>query len=199
MNQVTPAADVRDNRHRTRRFLLSILVVLAGSLAVSGVFQPTVAQESTPSALPPLVAELQASWNAHDPDRYAALFTEDGVVELGFTDEVIASGRDQIANDFAAAAFAAYPDVRMDSRGWYASDDLLVWKWTFTGSYIGQEEGLPPGTGQPVSFAGISIYELRNGQIARKAFVTDDLAFMEQLGFTLELEQETLTVATPAA
>ena len=75
----------------------------------------------------------------------------------------------------------------------------LVWHWTFSWSYLGQEEGLQPGTCQPVSFAGVSIYELREGQIARKDFVTDDLAFMEQLGFAPVFEEGTSTTSTSAA
>jgi steroid delta-isomerase-like uncharacterized protein len=185
----------------SRLSFITLLSAFAVMLAASfgGAMRHTAAQEATPEPLPPLLAELQAAWNAHDPERYAALFTADGVVEYGFTDDVFARGRDQIANEFAAPVFATYPDVREESRGWYASGDLLIWKWTFTGSYTGQEPGLPPGTGQTVSFPGISIYEVRDGLIARKVFVTDDLAFMQSLGFELVLDEGVPAAATPPA
>ena len=180
------------------RFL--VLAVVFGGAAVTGsAMRQTAAQESTPTALPPLVAELEAGWNAHDPQRVAALHTEDAVVEYGYSGDVLARGREQIAEEFVGGTISTYPNVHFETRGGYQRDDLVVWEWTLTGSYTGQEEGLPPGTGQPVSFGGISLYWLRDGLIERKVFYTDDLAFMEQIGFTLVLEEGTPVAGTPDA
>ena len=50
-----------------------------------------------------------------------------------------------------------------------------------------------------MSFVGVSIFELREGQIAREDFVTDDLAFMGQPGFAPVLEEGTSTTSTSVA
>jgi steroid delta-isomerase-like uncharacterized protein len=189
------------SRDHERSFLtlLAIFVVVVGSFAGDDTTRITAAKEATLAALPPLVLELEAAWNAHDPQRVAALHTEDSVVEYGYSGDVLARGRDRIAEEFVGGTLAIYPDVRFETRAGYQSDELVVWEWTFIGSYTGQEEGLPPGKGQPVSFGGISLYWLRDGQIARKVFYTDHLAFMEQIGFTLVLEEGTPAAGTPEA
>ncbi len=140
-----------------------------------------------------------AAWNAHDPQRVASFYTEDAVVESGFAGEVVARGRDQIADGFVAGNFAAIPDWRFETRSAHATADRVVWEWTFSGTYTGRFEGLPPGTGQPVSFRGLSLYELRDGLIARKVFYTDDLTLLEQLGFVLVPPEGTPAAGTPAA
>jgi steroid delta-isomerase-like uncharacterized protein len=199
MNQ--PHIATRSSRlvRRARAAWLPVLIVLLVSLAGSAATRHAAAQDATPAALPPLVAELEAAWNAHDPQRVAALHTEDATVEYGYSGDVLASGRDEIAVGFVGGTIATYPDVRFETRAGYQNDDLVVWEWTLTGSYTGQEEGLPPGTGQPVSFGGISLYWLRDGLIERKVFYTDDLAFMEQIGFTLVLPAGTPEPGEPAA
>lgn len=137
---------------------------------------------ATPAAQPPVLEELVAAWNAHDPQRVAALYTEDAVVEVGFAGEIIAEGRDAIANEFVAANLAAIPDWQFETRAAYEAGDYLIWEWTYTGTYTGQFEGAPPGTGQPVSLRGVTIFELRDGLIARDIFYDDYFAFLEQLG-----------------
>jgi steroid delta-isomerase-like uncharacterized protein len=189
------AGSGRTNRRSFITLLSALAVVLVASFG--GAIWHTAAHEGTPSALPPMVQELKAAWNAHDPQRVAAMFTKDGVVEVGFYDELIARGRDQIAEGFAAPVFATYPDVRFETQEGYQTEDLVVWQWTFTGSYTGHE-GLPPGTGQPLTFGGLSLYELRDGHIARKFFFTYDLTFMQQIGFVLELPQGASATGTPA-
>jgi predicted ester cyclase len=158
-----------------------LAIGLVGPVAGGLATPDAVAEEATAAEVPQLVAELAAAWNAHDPQRVAALHTADAIVELGYSGEVISRGRDQIAKEFVGGVLATYPDVRFETRGGYISDDLMVWRWTFNAHYTGQEPGLPPGTGQPVSFGGVSLYELLDGLISRKIFYTDDLAFMEQL------------------
>jgi steroid delta-isomerase-like uncharacterized protein len=185
----------RSSRYAFITLLSTLAVVLVASFGIA--MRDTAAQDATPPALPQMVQELEAAWNAHDPQRVAALHTDDAVVEYGFSGEVLARGRDQIAEEFVGGTIATYPDVRFATLGGYQTNDLVVWQWTFTGSYMGQEEGLPPGTGQRVSFGGISLYELRDGKIARKVFYTDDLAFMEQLGFVLMPPQATPATGTP--
>jgi steroid delta-isomerase-like uncharacterized protein len=179
--------------------LAALAVVFVGSFAAVCSARYTRAQVATPTALPPLVKELEAAWNAHDPERLAALHTDDAVVEYGFSGEVIARGRNQIAEEFAAGVFETYPDVRFETRSGYQSADLVVWEWAFVGSYTGREPGLPPGSGQPVSFRGVSLYELRDGLIVRKVFYTDDLTFLEQIGFVLVPPEATSAAGTPAA
>lgn len=189
-------------RRQTPVLLALAAVLLLGALA-AGRVATTVAQDAspaaTPEALPPLLVELVAAWNAHDPQRVAAFYTEDAVVEVGATGEVFARGRDQIAEEFVARNLAAIPDWLFETRSGYATADRIVWEWTFTGTYTGQFPGLPPGEGQPVAVRGATIFELRDGLIARDVFYDDFYGLLEQLGVLPGPEQGTPAVATPAA
>jgi steroid delta-isomerase-like uncharacterized protein len=149
--------------------------------------------------VPPLLEELVAAWNAHDPRQVASFYTEDAVVESGFAGEVFARGRDEIANAFVAGNFAAIPDWHFETRSGYQAGDRIIWEWTYSGTYTGQYPGLPPGTGQPVSVRGITIFELRDGLIARDVFYDDAFAFLDQLGLIPAPEEEMPAAATPAA
>jgi steroid delta-isomerase-like uncharacterized protein len=177
-----------------------IMVMTLGLLAVPGrrIGAQEATQSATPAALPPLLVELVAAWNAHDPQRVASFYTEDATVEVGFLGEVIARGRDEIANEFVAGNLAAIPDWRFETRSGYATAGRIIWEWTYTGTYSGQYEGMPAGTGQPVSLRGVTIFELRDGLIARDVFYDDFLGFLEQTGLLEKYAQGTLAAGTPA-
>ena len=179
--------------------LLSLAAFLLLGALAAGRAASTAAQDATPAALPPMLVDLVAAWNAHDPQRVASFYTEDAVVEIGFTGEVIARGRDQIANEFVAGNFAAFPDWQFATRSGYATADRMIWEWTITGTYTGHLPGLPPGTGQAVSFRGVTIFELRAGLIARDVFYDDFYGLLDQLGLIPAPEQGTPAAATPAA
>ena len=187
---------------RSWAFVSVAVVVLLAVFAV-GRAANTAAQDATPAAspaaLPPLLVDLVEAWNAHDPQRVASFYTEDATVEVGFTGEVVARGRDQIAEEFVARNLAAIPDWRFETRSGFATADRIVWEWTFTGTYTGQFPGLPPGEGQPVAVSGVTIFELRDGRIARDVFYDDFYGFLEQLGLLPGEGQGTPAAGTPAA
>lgn len=176
---------------------LAVLIVLMTLGLLAAPARSIGAQDATPAALPPLLEELVSAWNAHDPQRVASFYTEDAVVEVGFVGEVIAEGRDEIANEFVATNLAAIPDWRFETRSGYATGDRIVWEWTYTGTYTGQYEGLPPGTGQSLSLRGVTIFELRDGLIARDIFYDDYYGLLEQLGLLSALEPATPEAGTP--
>ena len=185
--------------HRRTPVLLALAaVVLLGTLA-AGRAATTAAQDATPAALPPMLVDLVEAWNAHDPQRVASFYTEDATVEVGFTGDVVARGRDRIAEEFVARNLAAIPDWRFETRSGFATADRIVWEWTFTGTYTGQFPGLPPGEGQPVSVSGVTIFHLRDGLIARYVFYDDFAALLDQLGLLPAPEPGAPAAATPAA
>lgn len=96
-----------------------------------------------------------------------------------------------VGEEFVARNLAAIPDWRFETRSGYATADRIVWEWTFHGTYTGEFPGLPPGEGQPVSVSGVTIFELRDGLIAREVFYDDFFAFLEQLALLPAAEQGT--------
>ena len=117
--------------------LVSVLAVAA--VLVAGTVLAA-AQEATPTAspvaLPPPLDEIAAAWNAHDPQRIAALYTDDAFV----TEEVLGGptfrGRAEIAA-WAEANFAGVPDLQLEVRSGFVAGDRAAVEWVYTGTYTG--------------------------------------------------------------
>ncbi len=52
----------------------------------------------------------------------------------------------------------------------------------FSFRYTGQFPGLPPGTGQPISFHGATIFELSGDQIRRSSDSCDNVPLLAAVG-----------------
>ncbi len=92
------------------------------------------------------------------------------------------------ARDVGAAAgpvealFAAFSDATARMPSVLVAGDRAAAEWTFEGRYTGQIPGLPPGTGQPVSFRGVSVLELAGGAIQRNTRYFDLFGLLVQTG-----------------
>jgi steroid delta-isomerase-like uncharacterized protein len=62
-----------------------------------------------------------------------------------------------------------------------AEDDLVVLRWSLTGTHRGEFLGIPP-TGKTFVFRGIDMYRVRNGRIAEHWNVVDMFGFCQQVG-----------------
>ena len=83
----------------------------------------------------------------------------------------------------AAAAMmrAGFPDWHSDLHLLVAEDDIVVERFTASGTQKGEVMGVPPD-GRTVSLAGINIFRLRDGLIIERWGRLDELGFMRQLG-----------------
>jgi hypothetical protein len=108
----------------------------------------------------PIVEEWLAGWNAHDPERATAHFTEDAefvspsVAAMGLDPRGILHGRTAIAAQ-ARAAFARYPNLR------FAIDTVLEWDHRLVLIYrklnvFAEHAG-----------STIEVFEVHDGRIAR--------------------------------
>ncbi len=82
---------------------------------------------------------------------------------------------------FAAAMRRAFPDLKNTVEGSFASGDRVVQRWRSEGTHKGELFGAP-ATGRQVSFHGISVYLVKEGQIQRDWTVADLQGMMQQLG-----------------
>jgi steroid delta-isomerase-like uncharacterized protein len=126
-----------------------------------------------------LLHEWAAAWSSHDLDRVAALFTDDCVYE-DVTMGVVNRGQDQL-KAFGAAFIAAVPDVRVELKGSFATDDRAGAEWLLSGTHRGDLPGIP-ASGKQVSFRGCTICELRDGRIQRNSDYWDMATFLKQIG-----------------
>jgi steroid delta-isomerase-like uncharacterized protein len=161
----------------TLSFVLA-LVLTAGAPLASAAQDTTPA--ASPAALPPLLEEWLAAFNAGDADRLLALYTEDAVWEepaIGLA----ARGPDEIRVHLERL-FTAAPDIGYAVTSSVIAGDGAVLEWVVSGTYRADFPGLPPAAGQPFSFRGASVFAMTDGKIHHYTEYWDAYAFLVQLG-----------------
>jgi steroid delta-isomerase-like uncharacterized protein len=81
----------------------------------------------------------------------------------------------------AAMIRAAFPDWHSELELLVAEDDLVVERFTASGTHSAELMGVP-ATGRTISLPGINIFRIRDGRITERWGRLDDLGFLRQLG-----------------
>ncbi len=76
----------------------------------------------------------------------------------------------------------AFPDLKISILQQIAEGDLVVDRWSGSGTHSGELMGIPP-TGKQVTLSGISIHRIVGGRITETWNNYDALTMLEQLGF----------------
>jgi steroid delta-isomerase-like uncharacterized protein len=82
---------------------------------------------------------------------------------------------------FVATYKAAFPDQQWTTDDLIAEDDLVVERWTVSGTQTGPLMNIP-ATGKRVTVSGISISRIANGKIVEGWSNFDALGMLQQLG-----------------
>jgi steroid delta-isomerase-like uncharacterized protein len=166
--------------HSRRRFVRMFGGGAVGALVAASAQTGAAAQLTSPEALPPILAEWVAGWETLDAERNAAPYAEDAILVAVPTGETV-RGREAIRTNMEGL-FAAFSDATARMPSVLVAGDRAAVEWTFEGHYTGQILGMPPGTGQPVSFRGVSILELTGGAIRRNTRYFDLFQLLLQTG-----------------
>lgn len=129
-----------------------------------------------------LVDRGNEAFNAHDRAAGEALTAEDVVLEA--PGDMTIRGRSACA-DFLASWWEGFPDARITIQKTYVDGDVLVEEGTFTGTQNGvfkTPAGDVPPTGRAVVGKYITVFEMRDGKVARQRLLFDRLQLLEQLG-----------------
>jgi steroid delta-isomerase-like uncharacterized protein len=86
------------------------------------------------------------------------------------------------------AFFTAFPDQHYTLEDLIAEGDKVVQRWTMRGTHQGDFMGIPP-TGKQVSFTGIEIDRIKDGQFVESWVNEDHLGLMQQLGAIPQMAQ----------
>jgi steroid delta-isomerase-like uncharacterized protein len=117
-------------------------------------------------------------WNARDAGAVDQLYAPD--FHNRDARPGMSSDRDGIKQTVSATA-AAFPDFRLALEDAIADGDVVVTRWTFTGTHTGSFWGIPP-TGREVRFTGVTINRLRDGRCVEEWTNSDSLGMLQQLG-----------------
>lgn len=132
-----------------------------------------------------IIAAYGEAWNRHDVEAILAMHTEDSVFE-NHTSGGRAVGKDAI-RAILEGVFAAFPDIRFDSRCTYVRDGVVTQEWTATGTlaipYTKGTATVRP-TGRKISWNGVDVIPFEGNLVARKDVYVDSMGFLRVLGFT---------------
>lgn len=84
----------------------------------------------------------------------------------------------------AKASTTAFPDLKVTIHEQVAEGDLVVTRWTATGTHLGDFMGHGP-TGKPVRIKAIHIHRVTNHRICRLWEEIDLLSLSRQLGISI--------------
>lgn len=128
-----------------------------------------------------LVDGVSAAWNKHDPQGFAAQFSEDGVLRVIATGDALC-GREQLKAG-AEAYLRAFPDLRMERRSTYdCGETVCIIETTMKATHQGEFMGIP-ATQRSVELLTCSIFLLgADGLLGEETVYFDAATLMGQLG-----------------
>ena len=124
-----------------------------------------------------------AAWNAHDAEKAASYFAEDGVyfdATVGTPQKGRIAARDNVIKVFLGAVPDAKWEMTSDP---IVSQDGVAFQWKFSGHNSGAWSAETPATNKPLSFEGVSFMRLDDGKITYQGDYYDALGFNKQLGW----------------
>lgn len=163
------------------------LCIVCGALFMSGLHPaiPVAAQEATPAACPTTTEEENAAialrWtddviNANNLTVLDVIAADDITHHAGtFPDRTGVDG----VKEVLGALLTGFPDVEQTVEAVITQDDMVVTRWSATGTHQGEFQGYAP-SGKPVTWSGINIFRIECGRITEEWSEVDGLGRIAQ-------------------
>lgn len=124
----------------------------------------------------PFVRRLVDAYTERSLDDFDDLLTDDVVL---VRDEEKAHGREEFKAVLRRLR-RAFPDIQYRIDDVIVAGDRIVLRWQAKGTHRDEYLGVA-ATGRPVSYTGVTIYELRDDRIARIWVAADLLSLLRRL------------------
>ena len=131
-----------------------------------------------------IIEDYFAAVNAHNVERIASLFTDDGIFE-DVPWGIVHHGKEGVKANFSAE-FAAIPDLKVERKTLFVAGDWAAAESVMTGTHTGDFPMLP-ATGKSVSVRAASIIEMQGDKIKRNINYFNMASLMQQLGVMPEM------------
>ncbi|MDS0282322.1 ester cyclase [Haloarcula onubensis] len=123
-----------------------------------------------------LVRDYLRAFNEQDREQLSELLAE-GVVEYGSHEERRES---EAITAYLEALFETFPDYSGNTDEMVAEDDLVVVRYTASGTHEGEYQDVEP-TGNNVEWTGMGMYRIEDDEIAEIWLEEDRAGLLEQL------------------
>ena len=121
---------------------------------------------------------LEEVWNQGNLDFIDDIYTQDYVFHIAGQPDV--QGPEGV-RQFITMYRSAFPDLNYTIEDQIAEGDMVVSRWTCTGTHQGEFMGIPP-TGKQGIAGGMIMRHIIDGKSVEEWLVWDALGMMEQLG-----------------
>jgi steroid delta-isomerase-like uncharacterized protein len=168
--------------------VFALLAVSLGTMLTVNPLRNVAAQDATPAAACPTTTEAEN-------EAVARRWHEEAIngANLDMIDEIAAPDIIHHAGTFPdgvgteavktvlGALLTGFPDVKHTIESVVTDDDLVVIRWTATGTQTGEFQGIAP-TGKQATWTGINIFRIECGKIAEEWSELDGIGRLQQLG-----------------
>lgn len=128
-----------------------------------------------------MVRELYRAWNEADYGAVEHLVAPSYTIHSDPGDQWEGQSLDRSAYiERVHFSRNAFPDLLFEIQDLVSAADRVAVRWSAAGSQLGDLPGVP-ASGRRLTFAGQTIYELKDGLIAGHWQVIDRLGFVQQL------------------
>ncbi|HSW14261.1 MAG TPA: ester cyclase [Solimonas sp.] len=103
---------------------------------------------------------IAEAWNQRNEEVVRQGFHPEAIAHLEGTED--ARGPEALLGQFRLL-FGAFPDIHVVIDDLIAKDDVVVMRWSFTGTHLG--DSLGPPTGRAVAADGLTWMRFRDGQM----------------------------------
>jgi len=131
-----------------------------------------------------LVTELVEAWNAHDPERVAALYAQ--AYEGMDVGEASPQRGPQAVRQMVARYLGAFPDLEFTEQETIVQGQRAALMWKARGTHRGPLMNIP-ATNRPTEIRGMSLLTVEEGKITREASIWDVAGFLRSIGLLPEL------------
>jgi steroid delta-isomerase-like uncharacterized protein len=142
----------------------------------------TAAEPAEREDLAAAIGRYNDAWNRHDLDAIVSMHAPDMVFENHTAGE-LAEGA--VVRDHIARIFAAWPDLRFETRRLYVRSDLVVQEWTASATHtteLRRGDLVAPASGRQVRWDGMDVIPFEHGLIKRKDVYSDSVGILRQVG-----------------
>lgn len=117
-------------------------------------------------------------WNAHNPDALDSVIAKNYKMHSKLPG--VSQDREGM-KQWVASVIAAFPDIHFTVEQQIAEGDLVMTRWSATGTHKGTLMGMP-ATGKKTRVTGISVVKLKNGKSVASWGEWDAMGMMRQIG-----------------
>ena len=134
-----------------------------------------------------IVRRLHEAWNTGDLAAVDAIYAEDFVGHFPPSSHLPDRRGREGAREGIRRAKVAFPDWHEAVEAMVTEGNLVVTRYTSTGTHLGEFRGLPglAPTGRKITVPEISIYRVAGGKVAEQWCLLDELGRLQQLGATV--------------